>query len=112
MGKPRAIGFIRREVSGIRQVWHEEQIRSLAKRYGYDLTKIIVFGDHTVQPDCRLRVIAEQRGVDAIITPALDHLGGRLPTDLVCVVDVITITPTETYARWANGEIPNSMGPR
>ncbi|WP_328411738.1 hypothetical protein [Nocardia sp. NBC_00403] len=41
--KPTAIGYLRSDISGTAQNWDEIRMRSLAKRYGYDLAKNIVF---------------------------------------------------------------------
>lgn len=99
--RPKAIGYIRRERSGIRQLWHEEQIRSLAKRYGYDLSKTVVFSDRTDDHTARLCAIASNLGVEAVFTPGDDHFDGRVPAALVAVADVITVNPEETFARRA-----------
>ncbi|MFE9325285.1 hypothetical protein ACIHDR_27095 [Nocardia sp. NPDC052278] len=99
--RPTAIGYLRREVSGISQVWDETQIRSRAKRLGYDLAKTVVFGDATDHPMSRLLTVVRQMDVEAVIVPSAEHLGGTVPDELVKVCDVITVTPENTYARWA-----------
>ncbi|GAB2710479.1 hypothetical protein [Nocardia thraciensis] len=108
---PAAIGYLRKDVSGFRQGWDEARIRSLAKRLGYNLCKTITFGENTEKPDCRLRIIVARLGVDAVIVPSPGHFEAReVPADLVSVVDVITVDPEHTYARWANGELPRLGG--
>ncbi|RDI51054.1 hypothetical protein [Nocardia mexicana] len=106
-GTPAAIGYLRRDVSKSRQEWDETQLRSLAKRLGYNLRKTIAFGEHTDKPDCRLRTIVARLGVEAVIVPDVRHFeGGAVPAQLVAVVDVITVSPECTYARWADGKLP------
>ncbi|MFI9508073.1 hypothetical protein [Nocardia sp. NPDC052566] len=97
--RPTAIGYLRRDVSGVQQVWDETQIRSLAGRLGYDLAKTVVFGPETDHPAGRLRNVIEQMEVEAVITPSLAHLGGT-PEPVVRMCDVITVSPENTYARW------------
>ncbi|MEV2218366.1 hypothetical protein AB0E01_00625 [Nocardia vinacea] len=98
---PTAIGYLRREVSGISQAWDETHIRSRAKRLGYDLAKTVVFGDATDHPLGRLLTVVLQLDVDAVIVPSAEHFGGTVPEELVQVCDVITTSPENTYARWA-----------
>jgi hypothetical protein len=38
-----------------------------------------------------------------VIVPSVRHFGGEVPSELVEVVDVITVNPVHTYARWAPG---------
>ncbi|MCU1641607.1 MAG: hypothetical protein JWN03_1882 [Nocardia sp.] len=98
---PTAVGYLRRDVSGIRQDWDETKIRSRAKRLGYDLAKIIVFGPGTDARMQRLIDAVRDADVDAVIVPSAAHFdGAEIPVPLVKVVDVITVDPEETYARW------------
>ncbi|NNH75021.1 hypothetical protein HLB23_35105 [Nocardia uniformis] len=84
--QPTAIGYLRRDVSGIRQEWDETHIRSLARRFGYDLAKIVAFGPDTDAPITRLINVA--RTVDAVIVPSVEHFdGGAVPGPLVKVAD-------------------------
>lgn len=94
-----AIGYVRQDISGCHQQWDETQVRSLAKRLGYNLRKTVVFSDRTDDPVARLRNVATTLGVDAVITPSADHLGGDVPAELWRAVDVITVSPEWTYAR-------------
>ena len=106
-----AIGYLRRDVSGVRQPWDETQIRSLAKRLGYNLRKTITFTCSVDDPEGRLRNIAERLGVDAVLVPGVAHFeGNAVPPGLVRVVDVITVEPEYTYARWACGRLPAEIG--
>ncbi|MEU7138587.1 hypothetical protein ABZ942_03965 [Nocardia sp. NPDC046473] len=98
-GRPTAIGYLRRDVSGVSQVWDETQIRSVAKRLGYELAKIVVFGAYTHQPVAQLLTTIERVRADAVVMPTLAHLADEL--DLVVqACDVITVNPENTYARW------------
>ncbi|MGK8553051.1 hypothetical protein [Nocardia gipuzkoensis] len=99
--RPTAIGYLRRDVSGASQTWDEIQIRSLAKRLGYELAKTVVFGPRTDCPLSRLLNVVRRIDVDAVIVPNPQHFGADVPTELVKVVDVITVQPENTYARRA-----------
>lgn len=105
--RPIAIGYVRREVSGISQAWDETQIRSLAQRRGYELTKTVVFGPATAQPERRLLNVIQRGAVDAVIVPSAEHLGGDVPAALTRLCDVITVFPENTYVR---SELPSTDG--
>ncbi|MEV0249438.1 hypothetical protein AB0H76_22755 [Nocardia sp. NPDC050712] len=95
-----AIGFLRRDISGISQGWDETQMRSLAKRLGYDLAKIVVFGSATHDPLGRLLGVIHRTDAVAIFVPKATHFDDAdIPAALVRVCDVITVTPEATYAR-------------
>lgn len=98
--KPTALGYLRSDISGVAQVWDETQIRSLAKRLGYELCKTVVFGKDTDHPASRLLNVVRRLDVDAVIAPSLDHLDGTAEP-VVRTCDVITVSPESTYARWA-----------
>ncbi|WP_040805531.1 hypothetical protein [Nocardia concava] len=97
---PTAIDYLRSDVSGARQQWDEMQTRSLAKRLGYTVAKTVVFSQHVEEPIQRLVNVVRRVQADAVVVPNLAHLGGTVPTALVQVVDVITVEPHDTYARW------------
>jgi hypothetical protein len=88
---PTAIGYLRSDVSGPRQSWDEIQIRSLARRLGYNLTKTVVFSHRTDDPVARLINLARRTRADAVITPAAAHFGGTIPAELDHVAAVITV---------------------
>lgn len=92
---PTAIGYLRSDVSGIRQGWDETQIRSLAGRLGYNLTKTVVFGCRTDDPVARLITAAREAEVDAVITPGITHFDGAIPEELGEVADVFTVSDDE-----------------
>ncbi|WP_028478243.1 hypothetical protein [Nocardia sp. CNY236] len=99
MIKPTAIGYLRRDISGISQPWHEIQIRSLAKRLGYNLAKTIVFTANTGAPIPLLIDAVEAAGAEAVFVPNLWHFDSHLPAELVKSADVITLTPPRLYQR-------------
>jgi hypothetical protein len=101
--RPTAIGYLRRDVSGVSQTWDEIQIRSLAERLGYELAKTVVFGPETDSTLSRLLNVVRRVDADAVIVPGVRHFGFEVPPELVKVVDVVTVSPQNTYARWAPG---------
>ncbi|MEV6320637.1 hypothetical protein AB0M45_05480 [Nocardia sp. NPDC051787] len=101
--RPTAIGYLRRDVSGVSQTSDEIQIRSIAKRLGYELAKTVVFGPETDSPLSRLLNVVRRVDARAVIVPGVQHLGWEVPPELVKVVDVITVNPQNTYTRLAPG---------
>ncbi|MEV6558678.1 hypothetical protein AB0M22_23405 [Nocardia sp. NPDC051756] len=97
---PTALGYVRRDISGPQQAWDETQIRSLAKRLGYDLVKTIIFDADSEYRLDQLETAVKINNAEAVITPTLDHLDGAADP-LVKFCDVITLRPENTYARWA-----------
>ncbi|MEV6219609.1 hypothetical protein [Nocardia sp. NPDC051833] len=97
--RPIALGYLRSDLSGAAQNWDEIRIRSLAKRYGYNLAKTIVFTDRTADPLTTLIAIVRRIGAEAIFVPHRRHLGAELPPVLVGTCDVITVDDESTYAR-------------
>lgn len=109
--EPNAIGWLRSDVSGARQEWDEAQIRGVAQRLGYDLRKTVVFGPCTDRPLHRLRMLVSRLALEAVIVPSVEHFEhGMVPAELVAIADVITVTPVQTYARYATGELPELSG--
>ncbi|WP_067693935.1 hypothetical protein [Nocardia jejuensis] len=97
---PAALGFLRSDVSGTHQQWDEIQIRSLAKRLGYDLRKTVVFNATTDRPVQRLCTLLVALGVDALIVPSAAHFEGEeVPADLVTVANICTVKPESTFPR-------------
>ncbi|WP_028479467.1 hypothetical protein [Nocardia sp. CNY236] len=94
-----AIGYIRRDVSGISQNWDEIQIRSLASRLRYDLAKTIVFEAGTNAPIAKLMNAVWAANAAAVIVPSVWHFGPTVPAELVTLADVITVRPRHTYTR-------------
>lgn len=109
MRKPRALGYLRKDKSGVRQRWDEEQIRSLADRFGYFLHKTVVFGLAVDDPVGELVCVVERADAEAVFVPSLEHFDGCVPRALVSVADVVTVVPRYTYARWATGALPTEL---
>lgn len=98
--RPRCIGYVRSDVSGVRQQWDEAQIRSCAGRLGYDYLKTVVFNNRTLGPGARLCTVVRRTGTAAVVTPSLEHFdGAQLPEDLVQLADVVTADTSHTYTR-------------
>ncbi|WP_040837390.1 hypothetical protein [Nocardia brevicatena] len=106
MTKPKALGYLRKDKSGVHQQWDEAQIRALAQRFGYELCKTIVFGEFTEDPIGELVVSVQRNRAEAVFVPGLEHFDGIAPRSLVTVADVITVSPQHTYARWSTGQLP------
>ncbi|MFJ1456580.1 hypothetical protein [Nocardia wallacei] len=97
---PVAIGYLDKDVSGLRQSADEEKIRSHAKRLGYNLVKTVAFSSRTDRPMQRLVNVVEHLGVEAVFIPALHHLDGSdIPRKLHEIATVITVDPESTYRR-------------
>ncbi|WP_052314550.1 hypothetical protein [Nocardia thailandica] len=95
-----AIGYIRTDISGVGQVWDEEQMRCAADDQGYDLRKTIAFSATTFDPVARLTAIAADLGVDAVLTPSFAHLGDVVPERLIRVCAVVVVDPLVVYPRF------------
>ncbi|MFJ4657427.1 hypothetical protein ACIP5Y_39690 [Nocardia sp. NPDC088792] len=112
--KPTALGYVRTDTCGISQLWDESQIRKLAARLGYDFSGMIVYDPATERPAlARLKAQATRLDAEAVIVPSQAHFeGGEIPGSLVQQVDVITVSPEETYARRASisGDSPFTAG--
>ncbi|UFS95429.1 hypothetical protein [Nocardia huaxiensis] len=107
-----ALAYLRSDISGARQPFDEARNRSIAKRLGYNLSRTVVFGAHTDDPIQRLINVARRIGAEAVIVPSLAHFGGTMPEQLVQIVDVITVEPAHTYARWSTGLLPDELRTR
>ncbi|WP_028478563.1 hypothetical protein [Nocardia sp. CNY236] len=97
--QPAAIGYLRCDVSGFRQQWHETQIRNLARRYGYRLLKTVTFTNRTDDRVQRLIAVVLATDAEAVFVPGLDHFGDTVPARLVAVADLNTVTPEQTWSR-------------
>ncbi len=100
--KPIAVGYLRKDIAGVAQSWNETQIRSVTRRLGYNLAKTVAFSANTADPVQELIEAARRAKADAVIVPSVTHFeGNAIPGELTQVVDVITVSPEETYARWS-----------
>ncbi|WP_194816808.1 hypothetical protein [Nocardia sp. XZ_19_385] len=97
--RPTAIGYLRRDVSGVSQAWDEIQIRSRAARLGYDLAKTIVFDRYTDNRLMRLLQAVERDDAEAVFVPSASHFSAGIPPELVEYSDVVTVNPEFTYSR-------------
>ncbi|MFE3060787.1 hypothetical protein [Nocardia sp. NPDC059239] len=99
--KPTCLGYLRTDVSGAAQLWDQSQIRKLATRLGYDFADMVVYDPSFGRPAlARLKAQATRLDAEAVIVPGPEHFeGGEIPATLVQQLDVITVTPEETYAR-------------
>ncbi|AYF79675.1 hypothetical protein D7D52_37415 [Nocardia yunnanensis] len=99
--RPTCIGYQRADVSGAALLWDQSQIRKLATRLGYDFADMVVYDPKFGRPPlARLRAQATRLDAEAVIVPSPEHFaGGEIPGTLVQQLDVITVTPEETYAR-------------
>lgn len=98
--KAPAIGYLRRDVSGHAQVWHETQIRSLAARYGYDIRKVVALTGETRRPIEQVIDVVRGAAIEAVFVPSADHFAdGEIPEELIRAADVITVADEATYAR-------------
>ncbi|MBF6085305.1 hypothetical protein IU485_28450 [Nocardia cyriacigeorgica] len=93
-----ALGYIRTDISGVRQRWEETQMRSLAKRLGYNLTKTVALSKATDDPVGLLLGQIARSKAEAVFVPALAHLAGDHER-VISRADVI-VSADEVYARW------------
>ncbi|WP_067691835.1 hypothetical protein [Nocardia jejuensis] len=102
--RPTAVGYLRTDVSRAAQLWDQAQIRRVAARLGYDFADMVVYDPRFERPAlARLRVQVTRLEAEAVIVPGPQHFeGGRVPESLVQQVDVITVSPEKTYARWGS----------
>ncbi|AXK85442.1 hypothetical protein IU443_27975 [Nocardia farcinica] len=73
-----ALGYLRADLSGIRQPWDEIRMRHLAPRLGYNLRKTIVFTAATTHRIERLLDQVDRHGAEAVFVPGRHHLDGQL----------------------------------
>ncbi|MFE3190898.1 hypothetical protein ACFXHA_17940 [Nocardia sp. NPDC059240] len=107
--RPTAVGYVRSDISGAGQAWDEEQIRSLARRLGYDFAKMVVVdGRSGKSPLAVLKATVTRLAAEAVVVPTADHFDSEAAlTDLVKAADVITVNPENTYARWVIPPMPS-----
>ncbi|MGV9414449.1 hypothetical protein ACWDOP_31490 [Nocardia sp. NPDC003693] len=94
----------------MQQAWDEEQIRSRARRLGYDFAKMIVVdGRCSDRPLAGLKATIARTRAEAVFVPGIEHFqDGVVPAHLIQVTDVITVNPFATYARWSNGLVDSA----
>lgn len=95
-----AIAYLRTDISGTRQTWHEIQMRSLAIRLGYNLRLTVALSDMTDDPISEMLNTAEHKRAEAVFVPSAEHVHGHLER-VKSHFDVI-VSPEEVYARWSS----------
>lgn len=93
--EPTALAWINPETS-IAPEWDRARIQRLARHLGYTLTWPRI---ESVLPLVDQVRAAE---VDIVITPAPNHLDAITLNAIMSVVDVETVCPRLTFARWAH----------
>lgn len=99
--RPTAVGYLRTDVSGATRLVDESEIRKVADRLGYDFADMIVYDPVFQRPPlARLKAQTTRLSASAVIVPSLDHfVPPSVPEELVLALDVITVSPHNTYAR-------------
>ncbi|MGK8511959.1 hypothetical protein ACRS5S_29375 [Nocardia asiatica] len=94
--RPKALGYLRDDVSG--QAWQrdEQAILALAARLGYDLVRTVRMNPDIHDPLHRLLIIVRRLDIAAVITPTLEHIGG--PGRVCRDCSLITVTPEYDWA--------------
>ncbi|MFX0579708.1 hypothetical protein [Nocardia nepalensis] len=92
--EPTALGWVDFETSAAPD-WDRAQVRRLARRLGYEL---IWLSDDTV---LNLVDAVRAEDVDAVITPAPNHLDLVTLNRLMTLADIETACPRTSFARWA-----------
>ncbi|MFE6859663.1 hypothetical protein [Nocardia sp. NPDC057668] len=101
--RPTCLGYVNVEVSGRSRGRDETEIRTLAERFGYDFSDMVVYDPKFGRPPlARLNAQITRLDAEAVIVPSLAHLMDVVPEPLVGRVDVITVHPERTYAREAS----------
>ncbi|WP_067697758.1 hypothetical protein [Nocardia jejuensis] len=94
-----AIGYLRSDLSGMRQPWDEAQIRNLATKLKYDFRKTIVFNSGIEEKVRRLRVAIDRTHAAAIVVPSIGHFEHGIPKEILEVADVIAVDTGKVYNR-------------
>lgn len=104
---PIAVGFRRIDISSAQQQWDEIRMRSLASRLGYEIAELVDADADTPQPIEQLTQMIRKLSADAVIAPGPEHfVTAEHLAEVVQLVDVVTVDPETTFARWASGELP------
>ncbi|MFE3447181.1 hypothetical protein ACFXNW_29465 [Nocardia sp. NPDC059180] len=92
--KPIALGWIDYDRSTAPD-WETAQVQRLARRLGYQL----VWPD--IASPLPLADQARDLGAESVIMPAPDHVGTLELDGLMHIIDVETVTPRVSFARWS-----------
>ncbi|MRH89077.1 hypothetical protein GFY24_16750 [Nocardia sp. SYP-A9097] len=81
---PKAVGYLRLELSG--SAWEREELAllELAGQHRYDLVKTLRIGPQVWEPVSRLLIVVRRMGAEAVVTPTLDHVGAPEEVQRVC----------------------------
>ncbi|MFE7801487.1 hypothetical protein [Nocardia sp. NPDC057440] len=94
----RAIGFLRRDISGDDREVDEKAINDLAAAEGYRVDTIVTVGPEVPHPFSRILVAVSRTDADVVITPSHVHVAD-FARALLVVADLIIITPHQTLRR-------------
>jgi hypothetical protein len=94
----RAIGFLRRDISGVDREVDEKAINDLAAAQGYRVDTVLNVGPDVPHPFSRILVAVSRIDADAVITPSPAHVAD-FTRALLVVADLITVTPQQTLRR-------------
>ncbi|MGY1979774.1 hypothetical protein [Nocardia gipuzkoensis] len=94
--RPKALGYLRDDVSGQQWQQDEQAILALAARLGYDLVRTVRMNPDIHDPLHRLLIIVRRLDAAAVITPTLEHIGG--PGRVCRVCSLITVAPEYNWA--------------
>ncbi|WP_330182563.1 hypothetical protein OHB26_02215 [Nocardia sp. NBC_01503] len=72
---PKAVGYLRLELSGSAWERAELDLLELAGQHGYDLVKTLRIGPEVREPVSRLLIVVRRFGAGAVVTPTLEHVG-------------------------------------
>lgn len=98
--RPKAIGYLRADISGGQQAWHETQMRDAAKKRGLNYDRTVVFYAHTDHPLGRLLNVVNRVNGEVVIVPSAEHFSERhIPDALLAAVSVVTVAPENRFAR-------------
>lgn len=81
---PKAVGYLRLELSGSACERQELELLELAGLHGYDLVKTLRVGGEVREPVERLLIVVRRVGADAVVTPTLEHIGEADSVRRVC----------------------------
>ncbi|ATL67824.1 hypothetical protein CRH09_18115 [Nocardia terpenica] len=98
--KPKAVGFVDKQLSGAQGYHHEIKIRDTAKNWHLDLARTMTPGPEVDDPIKRLLTMIGRLGASTVIAPRLTHFGGYEDSVIACA----TVIEAETGTVWRRGE--------
>lgn len=97
--RPRAIGYLRTDISRAHQPRHTDAIRLLARRQGHTLIYIVrLRRDSVPDPVGHLLDIVRATATTTLIVPDLAHVDNR-PGPVCDVCDLITVCPEQLWMK-------------